>query len=163
MLCSVALCDKRLALSRDLIDPTFTEGKLPKAPSHWPAQGSREPYFLRGICNNHCFYRVNIALFRKSCQNQPKKCRPHRVFHFGASGCSFATLLGASWGSFWVSWSTPGGLLGASGPHFHLFSHLRSSFSGSVAGLGRSPLEIRPRSPCGSLRGRERSDLRLRR
>ena len=39
----------------------------------------------------------------------------------------------------------------ASGPHFQLFSHLRSSFSGSVAGLGRSPLEIRPRSPCGSL------------
>ena len=51
----------------------------------------------------------------------------------------------------------------ASGPHFQLFSHLRSSFSGSVAGLWRSPLEIRPRSPCGSLRGRERSDLRLRR
>ena len=78
----IGLCDKRLALSRDLIDPTFTEGKLPKAPSHWPTPPSAGSYFLRGICNNQCFYRVNMPLFQKNSQNQPKKCRPHRVFHW---------------------------------------------------------------------------------
>ena len=36
--------------------------------------------------------------------------------------------------------------LRAPGIHFQLFSSPRSSFSGSVAGFGRSPLEIRPAS-----------------
>jgi len=97
-----------------------------------------------------------------------------------ASRKPFLSLFGLFWEPFWCQNSTANLNIDskplprvvalpaccyfrASGPHFQLFSHLRSSFSGSVAGLGRSPLEIRPRSPCGSLGGRDRRDWKNRR